>query len=249
MATTTTTKTMNTPLLASSPERERDERKTVALIKRAQGGDRKAADELMILHNGLVRQQACRYRIPGYDPDDMMQLGRMGLLRAIETFKPELGTKFSTIATLCIMSPMHHVLKSCTAAKRNKGQEPISLDINFSHSDNSLSDNKTQKSGSNWDQTILSCIADDAPGPEQQIIDQESYDRFVQPILDNVNHPSLSTILDRIGSGFSLSSIAREIGISRQALVRLIEGQIRNAAAFSLDPEATAIPLELDLEN
>lgn len=66
--------------------------------------DAQAAREVFLEHNmALVVSIVRSYYRPGassvYDFDDMLQVGVTGLLRAVDKFNPDQGTKFSTPAT------------------------------------------------------------------------------------------------------------------------------------------------------
>jgi len=77
-----------------SPEREQD------LARRARNGDSTARDELVSHNLRLVMSLANKATSSGVgvDQDDKIQDGMMGLMRAIESFDPDLGFKFSTYA-------------------------------------------------------------------------------------------------------------------------------------------------------
>ena len=50
-------------------------------------------------HGGLVKSVALHLsRIYGEDVDDLMQIGYMGLMKAVQRFEPERGLQFSTYA-------------------------------------------------------------------------------------------------------------------------------------------------------
>lgn len=73
-----------------------------ALVARAQAGDRRAVEELLVETEGLARDWATRqfhvYRYAGLEYEDLVQYAILGILQAIETFDPERGTQFSTHA-------------------------------------------------------------------------------------------------------------------------------------------------------
>lgn len=60
---------------------------------------RQARDKLVTANLRLVISVAKRYRGHGLPFMDLIQEGNLGLLRAIEKFKPKLGNRFSTYAT------------------------------------------------------------------------------------------------------------------------------------------------------
>jgi RNA polymerase sigma-B factor len=56
-------------------------------------------DELVTAHLPLVRYLARRFAGRGESADDLMQIGTVGLLQAIDRFEPDRGLEFSTFAT------------------------------------------------------------------------------------------------------------------------------------------------------
>ncbi len=63
-----------------------------------QTGDQEALTDLIAANEGLIRQIAVRYTLSVGDAtlDDLMQWGRMGLVRAVETFDLSRGLRFTT---------------------------------------------------------------------------------------------------------------------------------------------------------
>lgn len=56
-------------------------------------------DDLVEIHLPLVRYLARRFAGRGEPADDLLQIGTIGLLQAIDRFEPERGLEFSTFAT------------------------------------------------------------------------------------------------------------------------------------------------------
>lgn len=72
------------------------------LLKRAQTGDIEARNELMMHNMRLVKSIAGHYSCAGLDSDDLISIGSMGLIPAIEKFDLTSTHKFSTYATYWI---------------------------------------------------------------------------------------------------------------------------------------------------
>jgi RNA polymerase sigma-B factor len=62
-----------------------------------------ARNALVALHLPLVHTLARRYRDSGESLDDLIQVGSVGLLKAIDRFEPQRGYAFSTFATPTIL--------------------------------------------------------------------------------------------------------------------------------------------------
>lgn len=65
--------------------------------------DRKIRDQLVVMHQNLVRFLAGKFANRGEPLEDLVQVGVIGLINAIDRFDPDRGTKFSTYATPTIV--------------------------------------------------------------------------------------------------------------------------------------------------
>jgi len=64
---------------------------------------RKTRDRLVMMHQNLVRFLAGKFANRGEPLEDLIQVGAIGLINAIDRFDPDRGTKFSTYATPTIV--------------------------------------------------------------------------------------------------------------------------------------------------
>ena len=87
------------------------------LLLRCQNGDQMAKETLVVENAGLVWSIARRYFGRGVDPDDLYQLGCMGLIKAIDGFKTDYGTQFSTYAVPKIAGEIRRFLRDDGSVK------------------------------------------------------------------------------------------------------------------------------------
>lgn len=66
-------------------------------------GDEEAREQLIVSHLNLVRFLASKFKNRGEPLDDLMQVGTIGLIKAIDRFDPARGLEFTTFATPTIM--------------------------------------------------------------------------------------------------------------------------------------------------
>ena len=90
------------PLLTAAEERD--------LARQIAAGDAEAREHLILANLRLVVSIAGRYRCRGLDRDDLVSEGTIGLIRAAADFNGDLGIKFSTYATTCIMHAMRRAV-------------------------------------------------------------------------------------------------------------------------------------------
>lgn len=84
--------------------------KTALLIKSKQG-DAKARDELISGNLKLVLSVIQRFTNRGENPDDLFQVGCIGLIKAIDNFDTSLNVRFSTYAVPMIIGEIRRYLR------------------------------------------------------------------------------------------------------------------------------------------
>ncbi|MDE6953403.1 MAG: RNA polymerase sporulation sigma factor SigK [Erysipelotrichales bacterium] len=106
------------------------------VLKRLQDGDEEARD-LLIEHNlRLVVYVAKKYdNTPGGNIEDLISIGTIGLVKAVNTFKMDKNIKLATYASRCIENEILMFLR-----KNNKLRQEISLDepLNIDYDGNEL---------------------------------------------------------------------------------------------------------------
>ncbi len=85
--------------------------KNTALLERVQAGDSSAEAELVEENAGLVRKIARRFLERGVEYEDLIQIGTIGMIKAIRSFSLERGTAFSTYAVPLIVGEIRRYLR------------------------------------------------------------------------------------------------------------------------------------------
>lgn len=98
-------------------------------IDRLQQGDEEARN-ILVEHNlRLVAHIIKKFEGTGEDNDDLISIGTIGLIKAINTFKPDKGTRLATYAARCIEN---EILMHLRSIKKTKGEvsihDPIGVD-------------------------------------------------------------------------------------------------------------------------
>lgn len=82
-----------------------------SLLERAARGDSDATQKLMENNAGLVRSIALRFSGRGVELDDIIQIGSLGMLKAIRSYDASYNTVFSTYAVPLIIGEIRRFLR------------------------------------------------------------------------------------------------------------------------------------------
>ena len=89
-----------------------------ALVARMLDGDADARETLITHNLRLVSHIARKYTVPGHGPDDLISIGVIGLIKAVNSFKPQSGTALGTYAARCIEN---EILMTLRASRKYRG--------------------------------------------------------------------------------------------------------------------------------
>ena len=81
------------------------------MITRAHMGDKEARDKLVFENTGLIWSIVRRFTGRGYEPEDLFQIGCVGILKAIDKFDMSFEVKFSTYAVPMILGEIKRFLR------------------------------------------------------------------------------------------------------------------------------------------
>jgi RNA polymerase primary sigma factor len=206
-----------------------------ALAVRARTGDRSAAQKLVRHNLAFVVAVARRQRLGSLRLEDVIQEGNLGLLRAVEKFDPEAGTRFSTYAVWWIRAYVGKHLKEGRSSVRPQSGTVAQADLSL--------DGPVDDGG---DSTHLELIEDPGPGPEEAAAssqDGRRVRRSLARLRRRIGEVGWDVVHGRLEQDdpVTLDEIGRRWGVSRER-VRQIELRtketLRRALAEDLQREA-----------
>ncbi|MBQ8741866.1 MAG: RNA polymerase sporulation sigma factor SigG [Clostridia bacterium] len=103
---------INTSTLKVLTEDEKE-----SLIKLSKAGDEKARKRLIDGNLRLVLSIVQRFAGRGENPDDLFQIGCIGLIKAVDNFNPDFNLKFSTYAVPMIIGEIRRFLRDNSAIR------------------------------------------------------------------------------------------------------------------------------------
>lgn len=87
------------------------EKETIELLERTKKGDKKAREELINGNLRLVLSVIQRFSGRGENPDDLFQVGCIGLIKAIDNFDMKYDVKFSSYGVPMILGEVKRYLR------------------------------------------------------------------------------------------------------------------------------------------
>ena len=95
---------LSTPQSYPPPLRE-DEERSLFLVLEKSSPSAKDAREKLILHNlRLVSHIVRKYYSGAKNQEDLVSIGTVGLIKAVDSFKADSGARFATYASKCIQN-------------------------------------------------------------------------------------------------------------------------------------------------
>ncbi len=215
-------------------------------------GDQSYREALARLHLPLVEYLAKRFKDRGEPLDDLIQVGSVGLLKAIDRFDLDRGVEFSTYATPTIVGELKRYFRDKGWAIRvprrlqelslrlNKIIAQLTQDLGRSPTIEEIAKmaGVTQdevlealESGQAYSTTSLDAPAgddEDAPmrmdriGEEDLRLDNLEYFASLAPLIDQLPEREKMILGLRFFRGKTQSQIAEEVGISQMHVSRLL---------------------------
>ena len=109
----------------------RDERylRNRDLIFRAQNGEESATEILIVENAALVKSISLKFRDRGTEFEDLIQIGTIGMIKAIRSFDMDRGTAFSTYAVPLIVGEIRRHLRDDGLIRVSRGYKRVGITI------------------------------------------------------------------------------------------------------------------------
>lgn len=100
-----------------------------AYLERFKAGDQEAKNMLVLRNMRLVAHVVKKYQNADYEMEDLISVGTIGLIKAINTFKTDKGSRLATYAAKCVENEILMLLRAGKKYSREVSLfEPIGVD-------------------------------------------------------------------------------------------------------------------------
>ncbi len=177
-----------------------------AIIK-AQRGDVDAKNKLIEHNLRLVVFLAKKYENTGYDVEDLVSIGSIGLIKGINTYKLDKNIKLATYASRCVSNEILMFLR-----KNKKRRKEISLEdaLNYDNEGNEL-----------HLEDILGTEIDYVPNEYERVLNKEILEKEIN-ILEE-REKEIMTLRYGLNNSLELTQkeVAEKLGISQSYISRI----------------------------
>ena len=230
------------------------EKEKMELLKKAKEGDTKAREDLINGNLRLVLSVIQRFLNRGENPDDLFQVGCIGLIKAIDNFDISHDVKFSTYAVPMIIGEIRRHLRDNnsvrvsrsmrdTAYRAIQAKEKLSNELQREPTVEEIAKELEMKK----EQVVIALEAivepislyepvyndgGDAIYVMDQVGDNNTADSWIDEILlkqaiENLSEREKRILNLRFMLGKTQTEVAKEVGISQAQVSRLEKGVLK----------------------
>ena len=225
-----------------------------ALIRAARAGDAQARQEMIRGNLRLVLSVVQKFSNRGENPDDLFQVGCIGLIKAIDNFDPALNVRFSTYGVPMIVGEIrrflrdnntvrvsrsirdlaYHAMRAREELQKREGREPrvseIATQVGASPENVAMALESVVEPASLYEPIYSD--GEDSLALMDQLHDATGEESWISDIMFRDTVKALSPrerriIALRYLNGKTQMQVAREIGISQAQVSRLEKGALR----------------------
>lgn len=195
---------INGPISLPEPLTKEEEQ---SLSERLAQGDEKAREQLITHNLRLVVYIAKKFESSGVNIEDLISIGTIGLIKAVNTFSPEKNIKLATYASRCIENEiLMHLRKIASQKMEVSLDEPLNTD---------------------WDgnELMLSDVLGSDGDEINREMEEEDEKRILLKVIDTLPERERIIIDMRFGLGdkeeLTQKEVADKLGISQSYISRL----------------------------
>ena len=177
------------------------------VFNKIQSGDKSASQELIVHNLRLVVFISKKFESSGVPVEDLVSIGTIGLIKAVNTYKPEKKIKLATYASRCIENEiLMHLRKISSRRCELSIEEPLNVD---------------------WDgnELLLADILGSEPDEVNKNIELEDEKRVLIELVDSLKGREKEIMLMRYGLMGTEEKTQKEVadilGISQSYISRL----------------------------
>ena len=186
----------------------------LSYLVKAKSGDEQAKNTLIEHNLRLVVFLAKKYESSGYDIEDLVSIGSIGLIKGINTYKISKNIKLATYASRCISN---EILMFIRKNKRQKTEVSLEESLNFDAEGNEL-----------HLEDVLGTDDDIVPKTFENALNKE----FLNKEINNLNSRDKEIMTLRYGlyntKEYTQKEVAKMLGISQSYISRIEKKVINN---------------------
>lgn len=218
---------------------------TLQMIKRAKAGEDKAKELLVTENLPLIKSIVRRYKNKLVEYDDLISIGMLGLVKAINNFKEDFGVKFSTYAVPMIAGEIKRFIRDDGAIKVSRSTKAQALEINkfideYNSKYGKSPDISELSAKFNVDNSELVFILDSTRYPisiyaeteeegltiedkiSEDVDEDDNYNKLVlKDMINSLEERDKKIILLRYFRDKTQTEVAKELGVSQVQVSRL----------------------------
>ena len=177
-------------------------------LERYKEGDREAREVLIHRNMRLVAHIVKKYQGTDYETEDLLSVGAIGLIKAVDTFNPDKGSRLGTYAAKCVEN---EILMLFRAGKKYSKEVSIYEPIG------------TDKDGETV--SLMDVLEQEVKEALEQVILNQDVRNLYESIEKNLNDTEKTVIRMRYGlfdsNEYTQREVAKVLGISRSYVSRI----------------------------
>ena len=167
-----------------------DYQTTLELLKNAKEGSEEAKSQLITHNMPLIKSIAKRYRNKQVEYDDLLQLGALGLVKAINNFDLNFNVKFSTYAVPMIAGEIKRFIRDDGAIKVSRAMKSLCNKIQIYINERTMEDRSPS----------VKEIAEHFGIDEQEVVFALDSNKYPVSLFEKFDDDNNQCVLDKLPS-------------------------------------------------